>query len=243
MFDIGFSELLLIGIVALIVIGPKELPGLFHTLGRFTARARQLGREFNRAMNDAARESGVDDVAKGLKNVTSPKRMGLDSLNKAADRFEKWDPSKGGKPPERPKPKPGEDPEKAAERAADVEKIRKATEKAGRARLDREAAAKVAAADVKPKGDPMAKAGTAPAAGPAGDRAPAKTPAKKPAAKEPAARKAAAKKPAAKKPAAKSSAAGTKAPAKNAADTAANKKPPKNTARKPAARPTKATPE
>ena len=46
MFDIGMSELLLIGIVALIVIGPKDLPGLFHTLGRFTAKMRALGREF-----------------------------------------------------------------------------------------------------------------------------------------------------------------------------------------------------
>ena len=42
MFDIGMSELLLIGIVALIVVGPKDLPALFHTLGRFTAKMRAL---------------------------------------------------------------------------------------------------------------------------------------------------------------------------------------------------------
>ena len=38
-----YSSLLLIGVVALIVIGPKDLPHLFHSLGRFTARARSMG--------------------------------------------------------------------------------------------------------------------------------------------------------------------------------------------------------
>jgi sec-independent protein translocase protein TatB len=235
MFDIGFSELMLIGIVALIVIGPKELPGLFHTLGRFTARARQLGREFNRAMNDAAKESGVDDIAKGLKNVANPKKMGLDGLNKAAERFEKWDPSKGGKPPEKPLPKPSDDPEKAAERAADVAKIRATTERMGRAKLDREAAAKVAAADVKPKGE---AASTAP-------EQPEQAPAKKPASKKPVAKEAAAK-PAAKKPAAKKPSAKPKATAAKPADTKAPAKATtrrKPAANKPAARPTKAASE
>ena len=78
MFDIGMSELLLIGIVALIVVGPKDLPALFHTLGRFTAKMRSLGREFTNAMNAAARDSGMEDVAKGLKDVANPKKFGLD---------------------------------------------------------------------------------------------------------------------------------------------------------------------
>ena len=44
MLDIGWSELLLIGVVALIVIGPKDLPHMFHALGRITARARAMAR-------------------------------------------------------------------------------------------------------------------------------------------------------------------------------------------------------
>ena len=45
MFDIGWSEMLLIAIVALIVVGPKELPGLFRTVGQFTGKARSIDRK------------------------------------------------------------------------------------------------------------------------------------------------------------------------------------------------------
>ena len=99
MFDIGWTELLVIGIVALIVVGPRDLPGMFRTLGRFTAKARGMAREFQRAMNDAADESGVKEATSGLKAMANPGKTGLDALNKAADNFEKWDPSKAVKKP------------------------------------------------------------------------------------------------------------------------------------------------
>ncbi len=98
MLDIGWTELLVIGVVALIVVGPKDLPDMFRTLGRFTARARGMAREFKQAMNDAADESGMKEAASGLKSATSTKSLGLDTLNKAADSFEKWDPAKAAKP-------------------------------------------------------------------------------------------------------------------------------------------------
>lgn len=94
MFDLSFSELLVVGVVALIVIGPKELPGLFHSMGRFTAKLRSMAREFSRAMESAADESGVKDVAKDLRTLTNPKAMGLDAVKDAASKFEKWDPLK-----------------------------------------------------------------------------------------------------------------------------------------------------
>ncbi|AGT07849.1 Sec-independent protein translocase protein TatB [Paracoccus aminophilus] len=95
MFDVGWSELLLIGVVALIVIGPEDLPKLFRTLGRISARARGMAREFSSAMEDAAKSSGLDEAAKTLKDVnslTSKRALGLDALDRAADKFEKWDP-------------------------------------------------------------------------------------------------------------------------------------------------------
>jgi sec-independent protein translocase protein TatB len=86
-------------VVALIVIGPKELPEMFRTLGRFTAKARSMSRDFQRAMDAAARETGVNEVASDLRKVASPASMGLDAVKQAADKFEKWDPLK-------PAPKP-----------------------------------------------------------------------------------------------------------------------------------------
>jgi sec-independent protein translocase protein TatB len=94
MLDIGWSELIIIGVVALIVIGPKDLPEMFRTLGRFTGKLRSMSRDFQRAMESAAKESGVKDVATDLKTMTSPKNLGLDAVKEAASKFEKWDPLK-----------------------------------------------------------------------------------------------------------------------------------------------------
>ena len=68
--DIGMSELLVIGIVALIVIGPRDLPEMFRQLGRMTAKMRGMAREFNRAMEQAAKETGVKDIASDLRGKT-----------------------------------------------------------------------------------------------------------------------------------------------------------------------------
>ncbi|NPD13787.1 twin-arginine translocase subunit TatB [Xinfangfangia sp. D13-10-4-6] len=92
--EVGWSELLIIGVVALVVIGPKDLPEMFRTLGRFTAKMRSMAREFSRAMEDAARESGVKEAADDLRKVANPRSMGLDAVKSAADKFEKWDPLK-----------------------------------------------------------------------------------------------------------------------------------------------------
>ena len=102
MLDIGWSELLVIGVVALIVVGPKDLPVMFRTLGRFTAKARAMGREFQRAMDDAARESGVKETADDLRKMTSKNALGLDALDKAATKFEQWNPAKGAATPKGP---------------------------------------------------------------------------------------------------------------------------------------------
>lgn len=99
MLDIGWTELMVIGVVALIVVGPKDLPGLFRKLGQFTARARGMAREFQRAMESAADESGVKDIARDLKESASGKDMGLDEFRDIARGPKSWAKDKvmGGK--------------------------------------------------------------------------------------------------------------------------------------------------
>jgi sec-independent protein translocase protein TatB len=83
MFGLGMSEMVLIGIVALIVIGPKDFPGLFRTMGQFTGKARTMAREFTRAMESAADEAGVKDISKTLKAAANPQKFGSDKLKEA----------------------------------------------------------------------------------------------------------------------------------------------------------------
>ncbi|MDU8911259.1 Sec-independent protein translocase protein TatB [Aestuariicoccus sp. MJ-SS9] len=92
MFDLGWTELLVIGIVALIVVGPKDLPMLFRSVGRFMGKARGMAREFSRAMNDAADESGVRDVAKTFKSATNPVGSAMDGVKGAAKSMTNLDP-------------------------------------------------------------------------------------------------------------------------------------------------------
>lgn len=84
MFDLGFAELLVIGVVALIVVGPKDLPVLFRKVGNFMGKARGMARDFSRAMNDAADESGVRDVQKTFKSATNPLGSAMDGVKDAA---------------------------------------------------------------------------------------------------------------------------------------------------------------
>jgi sec-independent protein translocase protein TatB len=84
MFGLGWSEMMVVGIVALIVIGPKDLPQLFRTMGEFTGKAKGMAREFSKAMSDAANEAGVNDISKGLKAAANPKAFGLDKLKEAS---------------------------------------------------------------------------------------------------------------------------------------------------------------
>lgn len=64
MFDIGWSEMLVIGVVALVVLGPKELPGALKTFAYWTKQARKLAREFQSGVDDMIRQAELDDAKK-----------------------------------------------------------------------------------------------------------------------------------------------------------------------------------
>ncbi|WP_380058486.1 Sec-independent protein translocase protein TatB [Falsihalocynthiibacter sp. SS001] len=202
MFDIGMTELLVVGIVALIVVGPKDLPGMFRTVGRFTGKAKSMARDFQRAMNDAADEAGVSDVTSDLKNMTSKKNLGLDKLDDAARSFENWTPKINDKPAVE---RGGETAKLAEERAEKAERIREA---AANKALERQAAER-AAEEAKADQD-KAPAKKAPAKKAEPKKTTAKAASKTTTAKKAAPKKAAPKKTAAK-PAAKKTATKTAA--------------------------------
>jgi sec-independent protein translocase protein TatB len=83
MFDLGWTEMMLVGIVALIVVGPKELPGLFRTVGHFVGRARGMAREFSRAMEAAADEAGVKEIDRTIRAAARPAQFGRSQVKDA----------------------------------------------------------------------------------------------------------------------------------------------------------------
>lgn len=68
-FGVGYSELLVLAIVAIIVIGPKDLPQVLRTFGRMMNKARGMAREFQGHVDAAMRESGVSDLKKDLQSL------------------------------------------------------------------------------------------------------------------------------------------------------------------------------
>ncbi len=71
MFEIGWSELLLIGIVTLIVIGPKELPGALRTLGQWMTQVRRMASEFQNQFQDAIREAELAELKKEVDEMAA----------------------------------------------------------------------------------------------------------------------------------------------------------------------------
>jgi sec-independent protein translocase protein TatB len=91
MFDISWTEFLLIGIVALVVIGPKELPGVMRTLGQYTRKIRGMASDFQNQFQEAMREAemadlkkSVDDLAQDIKSYDPLKgaREDVEALGK-----------------------------------------------------------------------------------------------------------------------------------------------------------------
>jgi len=195
MLDIGWTELLIIGVVALVVVGPKDLPKMFRTLGQLTGKARAMAREFQRAMDAAADETGVKDMARDLRDTASGRKfkeeMGLDELDRdmrAMGRPDQWgsDSKKpGARTPETVAQRKAreadggeaeDDAAMAAEHDAEMAARNKKTSALEAERLkaaDRAAAARKKAAEIRARRDAEAASGSASAsATPAAPEAP-----------------------------------------------------------------------
>jgi sec-independent protein translocase protein TatB len=71
MFDMSWSEMLLIAVVALIVIGPKDLPKVVKTLAGYARKARSLAREFQSGLEEMAREAELDDLKRTVEETVA----------------------------------------------------------------------------------------------------------------------------------------------------------------------------
>src|SRR5919108_6554432 len=83
MFDLGWSELLVIGVVALVVLGPKELPNALRTITNLTKTARKLAGEFQGGINEIVREAELEDARKAAQSIS--KGSVSQAIQKAVD--------------------------------------------------------------------------------------------------------------------------------------------------------------
>lgn len=159
MFDLGMTELLVIGVVALIVVGPKDLPVLFRKVGEFVGKMRGMAREFSRAMNDAADESGMKGDDFDLRKLTNPASSAFDAVKDAAKSATDFDPSSATGQLSAERAEAAAKIQAKAARAAAERKAKEAQEALERAdKLEAEvpSATAAAAAKAEPKTDPGA---------------------------------------------------------------------------------------
>jgi sec-independent protein translocase protein TatB len=88
MFDIGWSELLVIGIVALVVIGPKELPGVVRAVAQNLGKLRRMASDFQNQFTDAMREMELADLKKDAEKLISD-ATSSDELKKTNEEIQK----------------------------------------------------------------------------------------------------------------------------------------------------------
>lgn len=82
MFDISWSELLILGIVTLIFVGPKELPRFLGTLGRYAGVVRRQANEFRAVFEQAMREAELDQIQKEVRGVGDSVKASLDDATR-----------------------------------------------------------------------------------------------------------------------------------------------------------------
>ena len=72
MFEIGWTEMLVIAVVMIVVVGPKDLPKMLRTFGKTTAKLRSMAGDFQKQFNEALKEAELDDVKKSVDALREP---------------------------------------------------------------------------------------------------------------------------------------------------------------------------
>lgn len=90
MFDIGATEIIVIAVVAILVVGPRDLPRMLRTVGQYVGKLRSMAREFQHQFEEAARDTGLDDVKQGISSVKefSPGNQIKEAFNSITDEVE-----------------------------------------------------------------------------------------------------------------------------------------------------------
>jgi sec-independent protein translocase protein TatB len=107
--DLSWSHMLLVLVVALIVVGPKDLPKLMRKMGQWTAKARGMADQFRRSFDDMARQSELDELRKELDELRNARPLaGVErELNDAmTGPSVSLDPETAAEPPAEPVPEP-----------------------------------------------------------------------------------------------------------------------------------------
>ena len=85
MFDIGWSELLLVGVLALVFVGPKDLPRVMRTAGKYVGKMRAMAREFQQSFEDLARESELDELRKQVAELRNQSLAPLEDIRQSVE--------------------------------------------------------------------------------------------------------------------------------------------------------------
>ena len=95
MFDFAWSELLIIIVIAIVVVGPKDLPRMMRVLGRLVGRARAIAGEFRLGLDQLAREAELDDLKKQGEDLSKmkPGKFMEDMIDPNGDLRRKMDPN------------------------------------------------------------------------------------------------------------------------------------------------------
>ncbi|MBG20242.1 MAG: twin-arginine translocase subunit TatB [Rhizobiales bacterium] len=230
MLDIGWTELLVVAIVLIIVVGPKDLPPMLRAFGRTTTKLRKMANEFRGQFDEALREADLDDVRKTFSDARSLNPMNqirdaVNPLRQTGNDIRK-DLENTVKPiavPDSGMKLDGE-PKVEADKAVEAEPLKGPVEPAEQPATHKTSAAEIMKSD---KAEAKVPAKTAATSKSTAKKATAKKPAAKSTPAKPAASKSTAAKPAASKAASKP--AGTKVAAKTTASKSAAAK---TTARK-----------